>query len=191
MHRFISCPPFARAEESLRVYVDAKSDYCQWIRPKILIVFALAFISACGGSTSHTASHTTTADSPSTATTGVSATTTTAAPGGSGDVRLTEADRGNTVTLATGERATLVLNSTYWTVQDSSDPAVLRRDAEPTVQSQPHGCVPGGGCGTVTAAFTAVGSGSAMIVATRTSCGEAMGCTGGAGLYQVRVRVSS
>jgi hypothetical protein len=50
-------------------------------------------------------------------------------------------------------------------------------------------CVPGEGCGTVAVAFEAVRPGRQTIVATRTSCGEAMGCTADQGRYQVTIVV--
>lgn len=106
-----------------------------------------------------------------------------------GDVTVTEKDNGTTLTLVAGQRVRVVLSSTYWQFQDSSDPAVLRADGQPRVSPQPSGCVPGAGCGTATATFLAVASGSAEIKATRTSCGEAMGCTGNEGLYTLRVTV--
>lgn len=109
---------------------------------------------------------------------------------GASAVTLTDADNHRHVTLHVGEWLTLVLGSTYWTVQDSSNPEVLRRAGDPVVEPQLRGCVPGQGCGTVTAAFTGVGAGDAVVTATRTTCGEAMACTGAAGLYRVDVRVT-
>ncbi len=49
--------------------------------------------------------------------------------------------------------------------------------------------MPGGGCGTVTAWFNADGPGTAVVTASRTSCGEAMACGGGAGSYRLTVIV--
>jgi hypothetical protein len=46
------------------------------------------------------------------------------------------------------------------------------------------------GCGTVTAVFRAVAPGSATITASRTTCGEALLCTGSAGAYEVTIVVS-
>jgi hypothetical protein len=42
----------------------------------------------------------------------------------------------------------------------------------------------------VTAVYRAVAPGDAVVYATRTTCGEAMGCTGKEGLYTLRVRVA-
>jgi hypothetical protein len=94
------------------------------------------------------------------------------------------------LTLRRGQRITIVLSSTYWHFQESSNPAVLQSDGQPRTSPQPSGCVPGGGCGTATATYLAVATGGAVVTATRTSCGEAMGCTGADGLYSLRVVVS-
>jgi hypothetical protein len=108
---------------------------------------------------------------------------------GAVSVLVRDADRGRTVSLVKGGRLTVVLASTYWTFQGSSDPAVVRQVAQPVVQ--PSGrCVPGGGCGTASLSFDAVGPGSAEVTASRTSCGEAMLCTGGEGAYRVTVVVA-
>jgi hypothetical protein len=101
-----------------------------------------------------------------------------------------EADNGHTLTVPAGSTVTLVLASTYWQVQGSSDAAVLAPVADPTVSTPPMGaCGPGSGCGTVTQAFRADASGRASITAARTTCGEAMQCTGTAGAYQVTIVV--
>ncbi|TMC07281.1 MAG: hypothetical protein E6J41_16490 [Chloroflexi bacterium] len=103
-------------------------------------------------------------------------------------VRVADADNGRTVTLTTGGRLALALGSTYWNVAGSSNAAVLRQDGQPVVS--PGSCPPGVGCGQVSATFTAVGPGRADVTASRSSCGEALSCTGGAGRYRVTVVVS-
>jgi hypothetical protein len=100
------------------------------------------------------------------------------------------ADNGHTVTVRTGQQFRVVLDSTYWTFPDQPGSAVVRAVNTPTYQPSP-GCVPGEGCGTATASFTAVAPGSVTITASRTSCGEAMACTGTAGEYSVTVVVTS
>ena len=104
---------------------------------------------------------------------------------------VTEADNGTTVTVPAGSTVTLVLANTYWQVQGSSDAKVLAPVSGPTVSAPPMGgsCVPGSGCGTVTAVFHAVAAGHASILASRTTCGEAMLCQGTAGAYQVTIVV--
>jgi len=113
-----------------------------------------------------------------------------AATAAGAEVTATDHDNGRTVTLARGQRLKVVLSSTYWTFQDSSDAAILRAETTPHANPQPSGCVPGAGCGTVTVTYLAAASGQTTVVATRTSCGEAMGCASGADRYSLRVIVS-
>src|SRR5207302_4854531 len=113
----------------------------------------------------------------------------TPAPPSSRDV--SEADNGSTVSLRTGGTLRVVLHSTYWQFDPASDPTVLRSTGDPTSSPDPPGsCVPGGGCGTVTATFQALRAGRAVVTAHRTSCGEALRCTGRQGSYTVTVVVS-
>ena len=62
---------------------------------------------------------------------------------------------------------------------------------KPLTSPQLKGCVPGEGCGTVTALYDAVAPGRADVNAKRTSCGEAMSCTGNLGFYRVTVVVAA
>jgi hypothetical protein len=102
---------------------------------------------------------------------------------------ITEADNGRTLTVPVGSEVTLELGNTYWQVGDSSDPAVLKLTSGPTASAAMGACVAGAGCGTVTAVYRAIAPGRADITAARTSCGEAMQCTGTAGAYAVTVVV--
>jgi hypothetical protein len=105
--------------------------------------------------------------------------------------KVSEADDRGTVTLRAGGTLSVVLHSTYWQYDPPSDPSVLRSQADPTYSPDPPGsCVPGGGCGTLTAGFRALRPGRAVITAHRTSCGEAMACVGDAGRFSVTVVVS-
>lgn len=101
-----------------------------------------------------------------------------------------EPDNGSTVSVPAGTTLTLVLHSTYWTVDPSSNPSVLAERGSPTVDPQSQGCVPGQGCGTVTAHFSTVAAGTATISAHRSSCGEALRCTADQSSYRVLVRVT-
>src|SRR5215831_13512450 len=103
-------------------------------------------------------------------------------------VTVTEADNGRTVTAAQGSVVTVTLHSTYWTFAGSSNSAVLQAVGQPL--ASPGSCPPGVGCGQVTATFTAVGAGRADVTASRSSCGEALSCTGGSGSFRVSVVVS-
>jgi hypothetical protein len=91
--------------------------------------------------------------------------------------------------LHPGQTLTVVLHSTLWTLQGSSNPHVLNQLGHTLVAPAPFNknTCPYGGCGTVTARFSAVGPGTAQVSATRVSCGEAMGCTGAEALYRFTV----
>jgi hypothetical protein len=108
-------------------------------------------------------------------------------------------DNGHTITLAVGDSLEVRLSGAGWTFSaDTSGPA-LRQVGQPTAGPAPTGgtsptagrsaCVPGGNCIQVTATFAAASPGQAVVLATRTSCGEAMRCTGGAGSYRLSVVV--
>ena len=106
-------------------------------------------------------------------------------------VEVTESDNGHTVTLRPGDTLVAVLHSTYWQFDPPSNPAVLRSEGRPVTSPAPMGsCVPGGGCGTVTAHYQALSPGRSTVSAGRTSCGEALRCTGDAGSWSVTVVVS-
>jgi hypothetical protein len=107
-----------------------------------------------------------------------------------GQIVASESDNGKTLELHVGDRLEVKLASTYWNIQDSSDLGVLRLAGPVAVSPQP-GCVPGAGCGLAIASFDAVGTGSADITASRSSCGEAMRCVGSAGTYRLSVVVTS
>jgi hypothetical protein len=92
-----------------------------------------------------------------------------------------------TVQVVAGVEVVLELHSTYWMNVASSQPTVLRQDGAPRVQVAQ--CVPGGGCGQVQAAFSAVAAGSAVLSASRVSCGEALACAPAAGHYSVTIVV--
>jgi hypothetical protein len=105
---------------------------------------------------------------------------------------ISEADNGHTVNVAVGSEITLQLGNTYWQIQPSSDPAVLAIESGPTASgAAPTACLPGMGCGSVAATFRALSEGQATITASRTSCGEALLCTGSAGAYEVTIVVGA
>jgi hypothetical protein len=106
-------------------------------------------------------------------------------------VRASELQNNKTVALRKGQRLQVVLHSTYWQFQGSTDRTVLVRTGPARVRPRLSGCVPGGGCGTVTAVYLATGSGTADVTAGRTTCGEALGCTPAASRYTLHVRVAA
>ena len=99
-----------------------------------------------------------------------------------------DGDNGRTVTVTQGQLLVVTLGSTYWTFQGSSDSGVLRQVGTPSASA--GSCPPGVGCGRATDTYQAVGRGQATVTASRTSCGEALSCTGGAGSYRIAVVVS-
>ena len=104
-------------------------------------------------------------------------------------VTASEADNGHVVRLRAGQRLRVVLHSTYWAMKPVTSSQVLSPDGNPVTSPQPSGCVPGGGCGTLTAGYRAVAPGREKLMATRTSCGEAMGCTSADASWTVTVLV--
>jgi hypothetical protein len=90
-------------------------------------------------------------------------------------IHLGDHDNGRHLTVPVGTHVVIALGSTYWSFRPSSKPAVLAADGKPSVSPSP-GCVPGGGCGTVTQSFVLTGTGTAVLSANRTSCGEALLC---------------
>jgi hypothetical protein len=103
----------------------------------------------------------------------------------------TDGENGHRITVHVGDRVSVILHSTYWDFAGSSNAAVMAPDGSPKVSPNPSGCVPGQGCGTVTAVFVAIAPGTAQITASRVSCGEALRCTGSAGTYRLAVTVQS
>jgi hypothetical protein len=104
-------------------------------------------------------------------------------------IAISEADAGKTFTLRRGDHLTVVLHSTYWSF--TSPPSkVMTPDGPASVAPDLGGCVPGGGCGTVTIGYRADAAGSATLSAHRDSCGEARACTDGQGDWHVTVTVA-
>ncbi len=69
-------------------------------------------------------------------------------------VHASDGQDGGKVTLRRGQKLRVVLHSTYWEFKAVSAPGGLRLVGEPLVARRP-GCVPGQGCGTVTATYVA------------------------------------
>lgn len=95
-------------------------------------------------------------------------------------ITLTDSSKGHLYYLYPGDKVTIVLHSTYWKFTPISGPEYIAQvGAVRTVASPPStaGCVVGQGCGTVTIHYVAKALGAMRIIATRTSCGEALRCT--------------
>jgi hypothetical protein len=164
----------------------------------VLVALGATLLAGCTSSPTATTGHPSTgvtATRPSTLPGGASATRT--EPGGTttppgNTVTLGDADKGRTLTVAVGKQVTITLNSTYWRFVDPKPPSVLTPMSAPVVVASPAnspGCVPGQGCGTVSISFRATKPGTTIASATRTTCGEARGCVGDDGSYQITVIV--
>ena len=88
---------------------------------------------------------------------------------------ITNANNGQTVTVRAGTPISLVLDSTYWKSDGSSNPAAVAVTGAP-VYHPLNGGIPGLGTGTVTVALEAVAPGHSVLSASRTVCGEALAC---------------
>ncbi len=98
---------------------------------------------------------------------------------------------GKTVRVSVGDRLELILASNYWDVNPSSSPVVLRQDGPTSLLARPSDCptMPGLGCTPEQTSYTALAPGTAVITASRTSCGEALRCGPNQGSFRLTVIV--
>jgi hypothetical protein len=96
---------------------------------------------------------------------------------------------GKSIPIQTGARLKLVLHSTYWEIQGSSDPKILTQLGEPLVVADTTVRIPGSGAGTVSVEFQAIAPGTVNITASRTACGEALRCAPDQASFKVTVTV--
>jgi hypothetical protein len=122
---------------------------------------------------------------------GSPASTSTSAAASGKPVAVDDAANGTTVELTRGARLTVTLHSTYWQLATPADASVLEVRSGPAARPNPS-CrsIPGTGCGTVTAVYTAARTGTTMLTAHRASCGEALRCTPAQSDWSVKIRVS-
>ena len=102
-----------------------------------------------------------------------------AAGGGDSPLIVRDGANGHTVSVTVGDHLEVILGSSYWTVQGSSQPHVLQQDGPTKLMPRPANCaanIPGLGCVPVRTDFSALAPGTTVITASRTSCGEAMRC---------------
>jgi hypothetical protein len=104
---------------------------------------------------------------------------------------LNEHAKGKTVTVTVGTSVKLILHSSYWNISNSSSPKVLAEIGEPTQLPATQTCPPGVGCNPMQAKFTAMTPGTAILSASRMSCGEAMLCAPAQRHFQVTVIVTN
>jgi len=110
---------------------------------------------------------------------------------------LSENNINQVTSVKIGSQISLTLHSMYWSLAQQSKSSSLTAKGAPVLKpilpgaAAPHGCaIAGSGCGTQTWKFVASKVGTAHLIATRTSCGEAMRCTGTNGRFEVTVKVS-
>ncbi|MEI6216495.1 MAG: hypothetical protein WCP64_04405 [Actinomycetes bacterium] len=96
---------------------------------------------------------------------------------------LSESYADKVVTVKLGTPITLTLHNMYWQFQSLKAGASLAAVGSPILKpvmpgpKAPAGCgVPGTGCGTQLWKFKTVKVGVTQLIATRTSCGEALRC---------------
>jgi len=108
-------------------------------------------------------------------------------------VALNESSNAHTLNVGVGTHLNLTLHSTYWTLATTKLAPYLKQVGTTSVVGvAPNGgghCVPGQGCGTVSAHFVAAHPGTVHLRATRTSCGEAMKCSPAQSLWTVTIQV--
>lgn len=116
-------------------------------------------------------------------------------PAPAGAVYVTQADNGKTISVPAGDEVLLVLYSTYWQKPAASNASVLTAMTKPRIAPPPMPLdsicspVPGSGCGLKVYAYNAASVGSTVISTSRSSCGEAMACTGSNAKYSATVNV--
>lgn len=110
---------------------------------------------------------------------------------------LSEKNASKTVAVKLGSQVELTLHSMYWQLAVPAKSASLISKGAPILKpifpspSAPAGCrIAGSGCGTQTWVFRAAKVGITHLVASRTTCGEAMKCTGANGSFAVTVKVT-
>jgi hypothetical protein len=116
-----------------------------------------------------------------------------AAPTAAAKVVVDEHSNGRAVHVAAGTTVVVVLHNTYWHFGPPPAGGMLAEVGQPSAAPRrpgAGGCMPGMGCGTVTATFRAVGAGTAVIRASRTTCGEALRCRAGQGRFAVTIVVA-
>lgn len=109
---------------------------------------------------------------------------------------LNETNLNQRISVKVGSHLSLTLHSMYWQLSAlkvgssiKTKGTVYQRAIIPGA-SAPAGCrIAGMGCGIQIWNFTATKVGTTAIIATRTTCGEAMRCIGTHGRYTVQVKV--
>ena len=99
---------------------------------------------------------------------------------------VSDADTKSTVNVKVGDHIQIVLHSTYWQFPATAS-NMFKQLSEPSYAPLLGGHVPGSGAGTVTVEYVVTQTGTGTLTASRTSCGEAMRCTGDQGSFSLKV----
>jgi hypothetical protein len=102
---------------------------------------------------------------------------------------LSESSNAKVVTVAKGSHFSVTLHTTYWSIHSVSNHRVAQIGTTVVKGSLTSGCVPGQGCGTVTATYVANKVGAVTLRASRTTCGEALKCSTSQSHWMVVVRI--
>lgn len=94
------------------------------------------------------------------------------------------------MTIAVGQKLTVTLNSTYWQFGSPSNISIVTPDGQAVAAAcaapPPY---PGSGCGTVVQDYHGVRAGTAVLNASRNSCGEALACAPAQSSWKLTVLV--
>ena len=148
-----------------------------WIASGLILAGCAAFGTGCAATSSQPGPGTSPSASPSTTVAG-------------NPFVLDEHAKGKVTRITVGTSVKLILHSSDWNINNSSSPKVLAEIGEPTQLPVTPSCPPGVGCNPVQATFTAMTPGTAVLSASRISCGEAMLCAPGQRHFQVTVIVT-
>lgn len=105
-------------------------------------------------------------------------------------VVLDEHANGKVVHVRVGTTIELLLHSSYWRIHRSTRPAILAPQGQPTQLPVTPTCAPGIGCNPVREMFLARAPGTAVLSASRTTCGEALRCGPQNSRYRVTVIIT-
>jgi hypothetical protein len=110
---------------------------------------------------------------------------------------LSEKNVNQVILVKIGSQVSLTLHSMYWKLAKQAKSSSMTAKGAPVLKpilpghSASHGCsIAGSGCGTQTWKFVSSKVGTAHLMATRISCGEAMRCTGTNGRFEVTIKIS-
>lgn len=106
-------------------------------------------------------------------------------------ITISESSNNKTVTLPVGDHLLVQLHSTYWSFAYPVSSALVKISASTVPGGAGCPTFPGSGCGAVSVTFNAKRVAAVQISAHRTSCGEAMLCTGAKGHWTARIRITN